>query len=126
LRETLEDLIISNGLRHASASSFSSTATNVRPCKIRVFKQKSISVEAWRAAELPAASCFHAVSLTVKLTWHGGYMGKSRHVGPFDLQLPRQRHPLSSMINADRRQTRCLMNARSIIDRNESISFNAP
>jgi NTE family protein len=121
LKETLEGLINFDRLRHASGIKFFVNATNVRTGKIRVFKQKEVSVEA-----LLASSClphlFHAVEIDGEHYWDGGYMGNPAmfpliyNCRASDIIIV-EINPIVVDEVPD--------NARAIIDRMNTISFNA-
>jgi NTE family protein len=122
LRPILEDLIDFERLKHASSSiKLFVNTTNVRTGKIRVFKQKEMSVEA-----LLASSClphlFHAVEVDGEHYWDGGFMGNPAmfpliyNCRASDIIIV-EINPIVVEELPD--------SARAIIDRMNSISFNA-
>jgi len=122
LRDVLEDLINFERLKHASSSiKLFVNTTNVRTGKIRVFKQKEMSVEA-----LLASSClphlFHAVEIDGEHYWDGGFMGNPAmfpliyNCRASDIIIV-EINPIIVDELPD--------SARAIIDRMNSISFNA-
>jgi NTE family protein len=122
LRKILEDLIDFGRLRHASSSiKLFVNTTNVRTGKIRVFKQKEMSVEA-----LLASSClphlFHAIEIEGEHYWDGGFMGNPAmfpliyNCRASDIIIVE----INPIVVEDLPDS-----ARAIIDRMNSISFNA-
>ncbi len=121
LRKVLEELIDFERLKHASGIKLFVNTTNVRTGKIRVFKQKEVSVEA-----LLASSClphlFHAVEIDGEHYWDGGFMGNPAmfpliyNCRASDIVIV-EINPIQIEEVPD--------NARAIIDRMNSISFNA-
>ena len=122
LREILEELINFERLKHATSSiKLFVNTTNVRTGKIRVFKQKEMSVEA-----LLASSClphlFHAVEIDGEHYWDGGFMGNPAmfpliyNCRASDIVIV-EINPIVIEELPD--------SARAIIDRMNSISFNA-
>jgi NTE family protein len=122
LRKILEELIDFERLKHAATpiKLFVNT-TNVRTGKIRVFKQKEMCVEA-----LLASSClphlFHAVEIDGEHYWDGGFMGNPAmfpliyNCRASDIVLVE----INPIVIEELPDT-----ARAIIDRMNSISFNA-
>jgi NTE family protein len=121
MKELLEELINFERLRHASGIKLFVNTTNVRTGKIRVFKQKEMRVEA-----LLASAClphlFQAVEIDGEHYWDGGYMGNPAmfpliyNCKASDIILV-EINPIVVDEVPD--------NARAIIDRMNSISFNA-
>ncbi len=122
LRDVLEELINFERLKHATSSiKLFVNTTNVRTGKIRVFKQKEMSVEA-----LLASSClphlFHAVEIEGEHYWDGGFMGNPAmfpliyNCRASDIIIV-EINPIVIEELPD--------SARAIIDRMNSISFNA-
>jgi NTE family protein len=122
LRKVLVDLIDFERLKHGSSSiKLFVNTTNVRTGKIRVFKQKEMSVEA-----LLASSClphlFHAVEIEGEHYWDGGFMGNPAmfpliyNCRASDIVIV-EINPIVVEELPD--------SARAIIDRMNSISFNA-
>ncbi len=122
LRDILEELINFERLKHATSSiKLFVNTTNVRTGKIRVFKQKEMSVEA-----LLASSClphlFHAVEIEGEHYWDGGFMGNPAmfpliyNCRASDIIIV-EINPIVIEELPD--------SARAIIDRMNSISFNA-
>ena len=122
LRKILEDLIDFERLKHgSSAIKLFVNTTNVRTGKIRVFKQKEMSVEA-----LLASSClphlFHAVEIEGEHYWDGGFMGNPAmfpliyNCRASDIVIVE----INPIVVEELPES-----ARAIIDRMNSISFNA-
>lgn len=122
LREVLDELIDFERLRHASnAIKLFVNTTNVRTGKIRVFKQKELSADV-----LLASSClphlFHAVEIEGEHYWDGGFMGNPAmfpliyNCKACDIVLIE----INPIVIEDLPD-----NARAILDRMNSISFNA-
>jgi NTE family protein len=122
LRKILEELIDFERLKHGSSSiKLFVNTTNVRTGKIRVFKQKEMSAEA-----LLASSClphlFHAVEIDGEHYWDGGFMGNP---AMFPLIYNCRANDIviveiNPIVIEDLPDS-----ARAIIDRMNSISFNA-
>jgi NTE family protein len=122
LREALEELVDFDRLRHAAGSiKLFVNTTNVRTGKIRVFKQKEISADV-----LLASSClphlFHAVEIEGEHYWDGGFMGNPA-MFPLIYNCKASDIVLIEInpIVIDELPN----NARAILDRMNSISFNA-
>jgi NTE family protein len=122
LRPLLEELINFERLRHASSSiKLHVCTTNVRTGKIRVFKPKEITVDT-----LLASAClphlFQAVEIDGEHYWDGGFMGNPAmfpliyNCKASDIILV-EINPIVIESIPD--------NARAIIDRMNTISFNA-
>jgi NTE family protein len=122
LRKILEDLIDFERLKYASSAlKLFVNTTNVRTGKIRVFKQKEMSADV-----LLASSClphlFHAVEIEGEHYWDGGFMGNP---AMFPL-IYNCRASDIIIVEINPIVVEDLPNsARSIIDRMNSISFNA-
>jgi NTE family protein len=122
LRPLLEELINFDRLRHASASiKLHVCTTNVRTGKIRVFKPKEITADT-----LLASAClphlFQAVEIDGEHYWDGGFMGNPAmfpliyNCKASDIILV-EINPIVIEQLPD--------SARAIIDRMNTISFNA-
>src|SRR5262249_49187922 len=121
LRGILEELINFERLRHASGIKLFVNTTNVRTGKIRVFKQKEVSIEA-----LLASAClphlFQAVEIDGEHYWDGGYMGNP---AMFPLIYNCRANDIIIVEINPIVVDEVPDNARAIIDRMNSISFNA-
>ena len=121
LRETLDSLIDFERLRRDAKIKLFVNTTNVRTGKIRVFSPKEITVDT-----LLASAClphlFHAVEIDGEHYWDGGFMGNPAmfpllyNCEASDIVLI-EINPISIEKLPD--------SARAIIDRMNSISFNA-
>src|SRR5258708_3475262 len=122
LRKILDELIDFERLKHASGSiKLFVNTTNVRTGKIRVFKQTEISADA-----LLASSClphlFHAVEIDGEHYWDGGFMGNP----PMFPLIYNCRAADIIIVEINPIVVEALPDsARAIIDRMNSISFNA-
>ena len=122
LRKVLEDVIDFERLQHSQSNlKLFVNATNVRTGKIRVFKQKEVTVDA-----LLASAClphvFQAVEIDGEHYWDGGFMGNPAmfpliyNCKANDIVLIE----INPIVVKDVPDT-----ARAIIDRVNTISFNA-
>ena len=121
LRDILGSLIDFERLRREAKIKFFVNTTNVRTGKIRVFGHQEITVEA-----LLASAClphlFHAVEIEGEHYWDGGFMGNPAmfpllyNCDASDIVLI-EINPISIQEIPN--------SARAIIDRMNSISFNA-
>lgn len=121
LRDILASLIDFERLRREAKIKFFVNTTNVRTGKIRVFRQDEITVDA-----LLASAClphlFHAVEIDGEHYWDGGFMGNPAmfpllyNCDASDILLV-EINPIAV--------EEVPTSARAIIDRMNSISFNA-
>jgi NTE family protein len=121
LRELLRELVDFEVLRRCRAIELYISATNVRSCGLKVFHAREVTEDA-----VLASSClpfvFKAVEINGEHYWDGGYMGNPtlypliHETGNCDIVIVQ--------INPIRRED-VPMNAATIMDRINEISFNS-
>jgi len=121
LRDILEEQVDFDGLRRRKDIKLFVCATNVRTCKLRVFRTPEISADA-----LMASAClpllFQAVEINGEEYWDGGYLANPA-IGPLIHECV-SKDVVIVQINPMKRPA-APTSAREILNRINEVSFNA-
>ncbi len=121
LRDILNELVDFEGLRRQAGIKLFVAATNVRTCKLKVFRTGEISVDS-----LLASSClpvlFRAVEINGESYWDGGYLANPA-ISPLIHECVSKDVIIVQINPMNRPEVPCT--ARDILNRLNEISFNS-